>query len=262
MSNPFPGMNPYLETHWGDVHHSLIQYCRDALIGDLPDDLLARVEERVFVERDDERVRSIVPDALIVEWHPDRSEPADIREGGVAVAEARTFVCHEEEITEGYIEIRDRDGGRVVTVIEFLSPANKAGGEGTKKYRQKQTEVLQTECSLVAIDLVRSGRRVLSLPEHMIPEEWRHDSLCCIRAGWDRVKFDLYSLPLRERLKALPIPLRQHEPPVLLDLQAIVEQAFRNGRYDRMDYANDPLPPLRDDEAGWADELLKLAGKR
>ena len=148
MNNPFPGMNPYLEAHWGDVHHRLIQYSADALIGDLPDDLLARVEERVFVERDDERIRSIVPDAFIVEWHPNGRPSTDSRAGGLALAEARTFVCHEEEITEGYLEIRDREGDRVVTVIEFLSPANKVGGEGTRKYRQKQTEVLQSELTV------------------------------------------------------------------------------------------------------------------
>jgi len=26
MKNPFPGMNPYLEAHWRDVHTSLVTY--------------------------------------------------------------------------------------------------------------------------------------------------------------------------------------------------------------------------------------------
>ncbi|HNV00430.1 MAG TPA: DUF4058 family protein, partial [Verrucomicrobiota bacterium] len=25
MKSPFPGMDPYMESHWGDVYHSLIQ---------------------------------------------------------------------------------------------------------------------------------------------------------------------------------------------------------------------------------------------
>lgn len=29
MPSPFPGMDPYLEAHWGDVHTSLATYARD-----------------------------------------------------------------------------------------------------------------------------------------------------------------------------------------------------------------------------------------
>jgi hypothetical protein len=50
MASPFPGMDPYLEQHWGDVHQSLIIYAGDHLQKLLPKDLRARVEERVFVE--------------------------------------------------------------------------------------------------------------------------------------------------------------------------------------------------------------------
>jgi hypothetical protein len=50
MPSPFPGMDPYLEAHWRDVHASLIIYARDALQGVLPGSLRARVEERVLLE--------------------------------------------------------------------------------------------------------------------------------------------------------------------------------------------------------------------
>jgi hypothetical protein len=50
MHSPFPGMNPYLEQYWGDIHHRLITYSSDALQKQLPGDLRARVGERVFVE--------------------------------------------------------------------------------------------------------------------------------------------------------------------------------------------------------------------
>src|SRR5438105_4713913 len=46
MKSPFPGMDPFLEQYWGDVHHSLIQYARDTMQPQLPADLRARVEER------------------------------------------------------------------------------------------------------------------------------------------------------------------------------------------------------------------------
>src|SRR5438105_10217308 len=46
MPSPFPGMDPYLEAHWRDIHAGLVIYARDALQGVLPGSLRARVEER------------------------------------------------------------------------------------------------------------------------------------------------------------------------------------------------------------------------
>src|SRR6266540_1382057 len=119
MKSPFPGMDPYLERYWGDVHHGLIQYTRDALQPRLPDDLRARVEERVFVESEPERIRQVVPDVYVSQVSANV-----LKEGGGAVAEPLVFELSNPLVTEGYIEIRERGGGQVITVIEFLSPAN------------------------------------------------------------------------------------------------------------------------------------------
>ena len=116
----------------------------------------------------------------------------------------------DEPVTEGYIEIRQRDGGKVVTVIEFLSPANKLGGQGQQKYIEKQTEVLQSDVSLVEIDLVRRGDRVLALPEYDIPLKNRADYLACVSPGWRRSRRELYVMPLRQGLATIPIPLRKN----------------------------------------------------
>ncbi len=67
MRSPFPGMDPYLEQFWGDVHHRLITYLSDAIQKQLPGDLRARVDERVYVEPEDGNGRRIVPDVRIVE---------------------------------------------------------------------------------------------------------------------------------------------------------------------------------------------------
>ena len=53
------------------------------------------------------------------------------------------------------------------------------------------------------------------------------------------------------------MPLRKGDADAPLDLQALVDQAYRNGRYDTLDYKADPDPPLRPDDAAWADELLR-----
>jgi hypothetical protein len=256
-------MDPYLERYWGDVHHSLIQYTRDALQPRLPDDLRARVEERVFVESEPERIRQVVPDVYVSQVHQaGAAGPSVLKDGGGAVAEPLVFELNSPPITEGFIEIRERGGGKVIAVIEFLSPANKSGGTGQQKYLEKQAEVLQSDASLVEIDLVRAGRRVLALPADDIPLQHRGAYLVCISPGWKRQRRELYVLPLRQRLAALPIPLRERESPVELALQALVEQVYETGRYDDLDYGAELQPPLPHEDATWAEALLKTAGRR
>ncbi|MBI2929386.1 MAG: DUF4058 family protein [Verrucomicrobia bacterium] len=262
MKSPFPGMDPYLETRWEGVHHALIVYACDALQPHLPDDIRARIEVRVFVETEQERIRHIVPDVHVTRVYPPPAEqPYVLREGGAAVAEELVFELHELEITEGYIEIRERGGGKVITVIEFLSPANKSGGTGQAKYLEKQAEVLQSDASLVEIDLVRAGERVLALPTHLIPPQHRGHYLACISPGWKRNRRELHAMPLRQRLPVLHIPLRQNEAPVDLDLQALVDHTYAAGRYDDLDYVAELEPPLSSEDAAWAAELLGAASK-
>jgi hypothetical protein len=256
-------MDLYLENRWSDVHHSLIQYTRDTLQPALPSDLRARVEERVFVESEPDLRRGIVPDVHNIQRHGATSD-SGYREGesDVAVAEPLVSGVHNVEITEGYIEIRERGGGKVITVIEFLSPANKSGGAGQEKYLEKQAEVLASKASLVEIDLVRAGNHVVALAEHRIPTANRTDYLVCISPGWRHGRHELYPIKLRERLPIVPIPLRKDEERVKLDLQALIEQSYRTGRYDDLDYAAELDIPLAPDDATWASEILKSAGKR
>ena len=54
QNNPFPGMNPWLQNHWSDVHTKLIAYIADALSPELPSALSARAEEHIALESEDE----------------------------------------------------------------------------------------------------------------------------------------------------------------------------------------------------------------
>ncbi len=67
MSSPFPGMDPYLEQFWRDIHARCIIYAADQVQAHLPPDLRARVEERVVVEPALGTVRSVYPDIRVVE---------------------------------------------------------------------------------------------------------------------------------------------------------------------------------------------------
>ena len=60
----------------------------------------------------------------------------------------------------------------------------------------------------------------------------------------------------------IPIPLRPADPEVIVDLQPILDQCYRNGGYDDIDYRVAPTPPLEADDAAWADALLREQGLR
>src|SRR5947208_16380750 len=139
MKSPFPGMDPYLEWYWGDVHTRLTTYASNQLAAQLPSDLRVRIEEYVAAGEDDS-------DTMI----PLRLEPQTLR----------------------YLRITDgADGGRLVTAIEFLHPANKIGKQRISAYRAKQRELTSTAASLVEIDLLRAGAHVLLVPLDAVPSD-------------------------------------------------------------------------------------------
>ncbi len=131
MRSPFPGMDPYLEIFWGDVHHTMINRSRAAIQKQLPPDLVARVDERVFVEPTAGVPRNIIPDVRVVERGVPQRSPVSST-NGIAVAEPLIIeISQDEPLHQGFIEIIDLKSGRhVVTVIEIVSPSNKVTGPG------------------------------------------------------------------------------------------------------------------------------------
>jgi len=262
MKSPFPGMDPYLEQHWRDVHHALITYTRDQLQPNLPRDLRARMEERVFVESDEGDPREVYPDVRVVEYpNKQAGEGHPLETAAVAVAEPILVHVDREPSSQGYIEIVDvGSGNRVVTVIEFVSPTNKLPGEGQRLYLKKQKDVIAAGASLVEIDLTRSGKRLLAGPMELLHRWQRTSYMACITRGWKPDVAELYPLRLTEPLPAIRIPLRESDADVTLSLQVLIDQCYENGGYDTIDYRQAPAPPLDADGAAWAQKWLRAKG--
>lgn len=259
MKSPFPGMDPYLEQHWRDIHASLIIYSRDQLEEQLPGNLIARVEERVVIEPEEGNGRSIYPDVRIVE-HPRGATSAAVSRR-TSVMEPVIVHYRSEPATETFINILDPAAKHsLVTVIEIRSMANKLPGEGQRQYRRKQEELAAARVSLVEVDLLRAGVRVLSVPLREIPGRVRTTYQVCVRRGWLPGRFEVYSVPLRRPLPTIKIPLRKKDKDVHLDLQSVVEQAYRKGRYySTIRYEKPTNPPLTGSDSKWARALVKKA---
>jgi hypothetical protein len=259
-------MDPYLEAHWRDVHAGLIIYARDALQGVLPGSLRARVEERVLLETPTGiGDHPLYPDVRVVEYEsPTKRVLEAVPEAGTITAEPLLVDAETEPATETFLEIIDRESGnRVVTVIEFLSPSNKSPGPNREQYLRKQRDLCSSDTNLVEIDLNRFGTHALAFPLDHIKPRGRTPYMACVRRAARRGMAEVYPMPLWERLPVVKVPLRPDDADVPLDLQALVEQCYRNGAYEgTLNYAADPDPPLLGAERDWADEWLHEKGLR
>lgn len=244
-------MDPYLEPHWLDVHSSLVVGARDELNQHLPQDLVARSEERVAVESDDGD-RHIGPDVRV--FSPSTAAPEEAH-GGILLEAPFKLVVQDDPVIERFIRISDA-AGQLVTVLEFISPTNKRP-PGLDAYRQKRSELLDSNVHVVEVDLVRSGDwRALMRPERCPANAVSLYRVTIRTSGRPRNGY-LFPIRLTESLPEIPIPLRPADPPVKLKLQPLLDRVYENGRYARtLDYHRALDPPLDGEDATSAEVIL------
>lgn len=257
MKSPFPGLDPYLQEFWSNVHTSMMTYIRDQLQQQLPPGLWTRVEESVAIDDPaDEKPRTVFPDVHVTEEGSARPAWKAEVEGGVAVAEP--LVIPAEPRTQRHIEIVDtHSGAKVVTVIEVLSPSNKEG-PGRESYWHKQRDYIHGEVNLVEMDLLRPGGHIVAVPFGNLPRTHQRGCIISVYRTHPRTEFEVYPVSLRKRLPCFCVPLRATDKDVALDLQAVLDQCYANGRYDiGIDYAQPPEPPLAEADRQWAAALIE-----
>jgi len=262
MKSPFPGMDPYLEARWSDVHPKLIVYLAETIQAALPSDLRARAEERLLLETlANAPLNRYQSDVALLQTRRRFEEPP----AGAALATVEPFSIEFSDAPEidRFLQIIDlTNKNRVITAIEVLSPWNKSAGRLNKDYRRKLKDYGRAEVSVVEIDLLRSSRRHLEVNEENVPPERSSPYLACLRRSWCPTLWQGYPISLRSPLPAIPIPLRENEPQVWVALQPLIERVYVSGGHDDIDYTKPAKPPLKGKGAKWADDLLKSAGKR
>ncbi|MBL8793236.1 MAG: DUF4058 family protein [Planctomycetia bacterium] len=203
MASPFPGMDPYLEAHWRDVHARLVIYACDALQGVLPSALRARVEESILLETPQGIAdHPLFPDVRVVDFQARRGLDTYVA-GEIALAEP-VVVDTREPATETYLEIIDRESGnRVVTVVEFLSPSNKSPGPNREQYQRKQQEICASDANLVEIDLNRFGGHTLAFPLSHLRRQSRTPYMACVHRATQRGRAEVVSVRPRAFLTVM-----------------------------------------------------------
>ncbi len=222
MPSPFPGMDPYLEdeAHWPVFQRQLVHALYQTLLPGLMDRYRARVTERHYTSE-----QALFTSVLRQEHH------------------------------ESMLELRQRSDGRLVTLVEVISPGNKATPQGRQAYLARRQEARRQNANLVEIDLVLQGATVLDCPREGLPT-WDY---AVVVSRWTQPdRYQVYSVALAKPLPRFRVPLASDDRDTVVDLQAAACRAYEQGDFlDKIDYTVDPRTKLTDEQRDWLGRRLR-----
>jgi hypothetical protein len=227
MPSPFPGMDPYLEDEklWPGFQHHLVHALHQLLLPGLMDRYRARINQRHYV-----------------------SEQALF-----------TSVIREEH-TEALIEIRQRSDGRLITMLEAISPANKLSDAGRLAYLARRQEAKSAKANIVEVDLVLQGTTLVECSRDGLPS-WDYAVFVSRAAQPDR--YEIFPATLQKRLPKFRLPLAADDRDTVIDLQAAFARAFDQGDFAKhINYDGDPATKLGDENRDWLHQRLREQQKR
>jgi len=214
-------MDPYLENEalWPTFHHQLVTCLYQILQPGLVDRYRARVAQRRY-----------------------------------AIEQALFTSVVREEHHEDYIEIRQRSDGRLVTLLELVSPANKTTTCGRAAYLDKRREGKNAGANLVEIDLVLQGQPTLDYSRDGLPD-WDYAVTVTRASKPDR--YEIYTATLQKRLPRFRLPLADDDRDTVVDLYTAFTRCYDQGGFAaKIDYKRDPFTLLENEDRRWLDDVL------
>jgi hypothetical protein len=214
-------MDPYLEDEslWPGFHHQLVTCLYQILLPGLVDRYRARVGQRQYATE----------------------QPLF------------TSVVREEH-REEYIEIRQRSDGRLITLVDVVSPGNKLTDDGRQAYLDKRRESRAMGANLVEIDLVLQGQPMLDYSREGLPD-W--DFAVTVTRASQPDRFEIYTATLQKRLPRFRLPLAGDDRDTVVDLHTTFTRTYDQGGFGaKIDYQRKPSTPLSDEDLHWLNETL------
>lgn len=252
MPSPFPGMNPYLEQAiaWHDFHQAFIARARDVLAPQVRPRYYVKIDEHIYLHELEQEERRLVGHADLGVGEVHRGH---VRPSGMNTLEAPAQVLLPPAVDverHSFLEIRDREGQQIVTVLEMLSPSNKRAGSDREQYVNKRMQLLSSPVNLVELDLLRGSPR---LPLINLPA---CDYYVLVSRAEQRPEAGVWPVRLADRLPVIPVPLRAGEADATLDLQELLHQVYDAAGYDLYIYGGSPEPALTAEQTAWARGFL------
>jgi hypothetical protein len=214
-------MDPYLEDarHWTSFQHQLVTCLYQGLLPGLVDRYRARVGQRHYA------TEQPLFTSIVREEH------------------------HEE-----YIEILQRKDGRLVTLLDVVSPTNRVTDAGRHAYLQKRREAKSVGANLVELDLVLQGQPTLDYSRENLGD-WDYAITLTRASRPDR--HEIWTTTLQKELPRFKLPLAADDHTVV-DLRTAFARTYDQGGYaNKIDYTRDPPVPLSGEDRRWLDDLLK-----
>ena len=225
MPSPFPGMDPFLEepSDWKAFHQHLVSALYQVLLPGLVDRYRARIGTRQYT--------SEVPlfTSMIREAH-----------------------------SEDFVEIRHRSDGRLVTLVEVVTPANRTTPAGRAAYLAHREQASTAHAGVVEIDLITQGKPLLDFPRTGLPE---YDSAVTVTRGVSPDRYEIYTTALPKRLPKFRLPLAADDRDTVVDLQVAVARAYDQGDFAKSLHYAHPLPVdaiYTAETRKWIAEYLRL----
>ena len=227
MPSPFPGMDPYLEDEatWPVFQHHLVLCLYQILLPGLVDRYRARVGQRHY-----------------------------------ATEQALFTSVIREEHHEDFIEIRQRSDGKLVTLVDIVSPTNRTASAGRQAYLDTRRDGRGGGANLVEIDLVLQGQPMLDYSRENLPD-W--DYAVTVTRATQPERHEIYTATLQKRLPRFRLPLAADDRDTVLDLHTAFNRCYDQGGFAaRIDYQREPSTRLNDEDRRWLQNLLKEAKLR
>jgi hypothetical protein len=215
-------MDPYLEeeTLWPEFQHHLVLCLYQIVLPGLVDRYRARVGQRSYVTEQ----------ALF------------------------TSIIRQEH-KEDFIELRQRADGKLVTLIDIVSPTNRTTAAGRQGYLDTRKEARAGGASLVEIDLVMQGQPMLDYSRDNLPE-W--DYAVTVTRSTQPERHEIYTATLQKRLPRFKMPLAADDRDTILDLHTAFNRCYdQTGLGARIDYTRDPATKLTDAHRAYLSQLLR-----
>jgi hypothetical protein len=215
-------MDPYLEaeTLWPAFQRQLVHALYQMLLPGLMDRYRARVTERLYTSE-----QALFTSILREEHH------------------------------ESILELRQRSDGRLVTLVEVISPANKTTPEGRQAYLARRHDAQHHNAHLVEIDLVLQGTPLVE-PRDDTPKTW--DYAVIVSRWTQRDRSQVYPTTLGKALPRFRVPLASDDRDTVIDLQAAVNRAYDQGDFfEKIDYTRGPSTKLSDEQRTWLSRRLR-----
>src|SRR5262249_2603376 len=154
MPSPFPGMNPYLEQAavWHTFHEQFLPHCMEVLVAQVRPAYSVRIDEHIYLHE-----RSAGDRAFVGRSDIGVASRAPARSGAVAgtaiaapvVGRFPPGAIDAERLS--FLEIRDREQRRLITVVELLSPSNKRPGPDREQYLAKRRQLYEADVNILDI---------------------------------------------------------------------------------------------------------------